>query len=108
MFVPLWPTTPFILLAAICYSRGSERFHRWIYAHKVFGPALKAWEDHGVISVRAKAIAVAGLIGSATVMWIKLGLPWGAVASVVVVAVLAFLLTRSSREPTQSREVDRI
>lgn len=56
--LPLLPTTPFALLAAFCFMQGSERLHRWILAHRVFGPLIRDWQRSGAISARAKTIAV--------------------------------------------------
>jgi len=57
VLLPLIPTTPFLLLAAFCFARSSERFHKWLYEHKVFGPLLTNWNKHGAISRRAKISA---------------------------------------------------
>jgi len=99
IFVPLWPTTPFVLLAAICYSRGSPRFHSWIYRHRLFGPMLRAWEEHGVISPRAKLISALGLGTSIAIMFTRLGFLWGSVGALVAGGVLVFVLSRPSRTP---------
>jgi uncharacterized membrane protein YbaN (DUF454 family) len=99
IFVPLWPTTPFILLAAICYSRSSERFHDWIYQHRIFGPMLRAWEQHGVISPRAKLISALGLVGSMAIMVTRVGFPWGAAGAVVAAGAMVFVISRPSRIP---------
>src|SRR3546814_17415146 len=40
LFLPLLPTTPFLLLASACYVRGSERMHRWLLGHRILGPYL--------------------------------------------------------------------
>ena len=104
IFVPLWPTTPFVLLAAICYSRGSERFHTWIHGHRVFGPILDNWERHGVIPLHAKMIAALGLSASIVFFSLRLGYLWGVVAVVVAAGVLTFLFSRPSKIPTGSPE----
>jgi len=44
IFLPLLPTTVFILLAAYCFSRSSERFHRWMLEHKYFGEILQTYQ----------------------------------------------------------------
>lgn len=43
--LPLLPTTPFMLLAAACFSRSSERFHRWLLNNRVFGKIIRDWES---------------------------------------------------------------
>src|SRR5262245_29487642 len=57
IFVPLLPTTPFVLLAALCFSRGSERWERWLLAHPRFGPIVRDWRAHHAVPLRAKQLA---------------------------------------------------
>jgi uncharacterized protein len=59
VFLPLLPTTPFILLAAACFARSSARFHGWLRAHRIFGPLIREWEEHRAIPRRAKYVAIA-------------------------------------------------
>ena len=58
IFLPLLPTTPFVLLAAACYARGSERFHQWLLANRTFGPMVYEWERHRSLPYRTKVTAI--------------------------------------------------
>ncbi len=57
VFLPILPTTPFVLLAAFCFSKGSPRLHAWILRNRVFGPLIQDWQQHGVIRRPAKWLA---------------------------------------------------
>jgi len=64
--LPVLPTTPFVLLAAWCFSKSSTRLHSWLLSHRTFGPYIVAWEQHRVIPLRAKILSasiIALLIG---------------------------------------------
>lgn len=79
-FLPLMPTTIFLILAAWCFTRSSTRLETWLLNHKRFGPTLIAWRREGAISRRAKALACAGmalgfvlfLIGARPTLWLLL------------------------------------
>lgn len=57
-FLPVLPTTPFILLAAACYAKASERFHRRLLNHPTFGPTIRNWEQYRSIAPKTKRIAI--------------------------------------------------
>lgn len=66
MFVPILPTTPFLLLAAFFFARSSERFYHWLMNHKLFGPYLRNYREHKAMTLRAKIITL-------SVMWLAIG-----------------------------------
>ncbi len=57
VILPLIPTTPFILLAAALFAKGSSRFHTYLVENKYSGPIIKDWEENRTIPPRAKIIA---------------------------------------------------
>jgi len=63
IFLPLLPTTPFVLLAAALFARSSEKWHRWILANGTFGPMIRDWERKRCVSCRVKAVAIASMLG---------------------------------------------
>jgi len=61
IFVPVLPTTPFILLAAICYARSSERFYHWIMNNRWFGKYIKNYREGRGIPLREKIFMLIAL-----------------------------------------------
>jgi len=59
VFLPLLPTTPFLLLAAACYARASTRFYNWLLNHRVFGPLILEWRRYRSIPYRVKLWSIA-------------------------------------------------
>jgi uncharacterized membrane protein YbaN (DUF454 family) len=77
IFLPLLPTTPFVLLAAFCFARGHPRWEAWLLAHPRFGPLVRNWRERHAIPLRAKQLAWTMMaLGSAWSAWM-LPARWG-------------------------------
>ncbi|MFT3663457.1 YbaN family protein [Piscinibacter sp.] len=87
IFLPLLPTTPFVLLAAFCFSRGSERFETWLLAHPRFGPMVADWRARRAVPRRAKQLAWTMMsVGSAWAWWMMPS-PWRWLPGAICLAV---------------------
>lgn len=66
IFLPILPTTPFLLLAAACFIRSSDRLYDWLIHHKWFGPYIRNYREHKAITKRTK-------IGTLLLLWGTIG-----------------------------------
>ena len=85
IFLPLLPTTPFLLLAAACFIRGSDRLYQWLITHKWFGPYIKNYREHKAITKRAKVMIL-------LLLWGTLGYTAIGVISALAARVLLLLI----------------
>lgn len=67
IFLPVLPTTPFLLLASFCFVRSSERIHQWLIQHPVFGDYINNYMTH-------KGITKADRRKALCFLWLTLGL----------------------------------
>lgn len=82
IFLPLLPTTPFLLLASACFARGSERLHGWLLRNKTFGPLIADFEQGRGIPRRAKATAL-------IMLWLSLAWSASRMVNPILIGVLA-------------------
>lgn len=93
--LPVLPTTPFVLLAAFCFGKGSPRLRAWITGHHRFGPIIEQWESTGAIPRRVKLFACTVMTMTFATSWL-LGAPaWVLWAQAVGMGIgAAYVLTR--------------
>jgi uncharacterized membrane protein YbaN (DUF454 family) len=96
MFLPVLPTTPFLLLAAVCYGRSSEKFYHWLMTNRWFGEYIRNYREGRGIPLKQKVLTISLLwltIGSTAwlaisqwwVRWILLGIAVGVTIHLVKV-----------------------
>ena len=89
IFLPVLPTTPFMLLAATCYARASTRFYNWLLNNRLLGPTILEWRRYRSIPYRVKWTAII-LMGATLSISIVYFVPWPALQ--VALAIFGILL----------------
>lgn len=78
IFLPLLPTTPFLLLAAACYARGSKRFYNWLLGNRWFGNYIKDYRERKGIPLKLKILSI-------SLLWVTIGYSAVFVASIPLI-----------------------
>ncbi|MFC1982266.1 YbaN family protein [Chloroflexota bacterium] len=90
IFVPILPTTPFLLLAAACYMRSSERFYRWLISNRLFGSYVRNYIEGRGMPLRIKVLTV-------LLLWLTIGVTVTfavhQIAWRIVLVIIAVLVT---------------
>lgn len=99
-FLPVLPTTPFMLLAIWAFSKSSKRLHDYVWNHPRFGQTVRDWKLHGQLPRRAKIGAVLVMSVSALFLIFFSNAPWwGTLAAIVVMCISGtWLWTRPEPE----------
>lgn len=94
LLLPLLPTTPFVLLAAWCFAKGSPRWHRWLLANPYLGPQLRLWKKHRGIAPRVKSRAILIFVLGFGISLLLMPVEWPARLALLALglALLVFLL----------------
>jgi uncharacterized membrane protein YbaN (DUF454 family) len=101
-FLPVMPTTVFMLIAVWAFSKSSARLERWLLDHPRFGPRIREWRAHHTIPLAVKLTAWGSMAASLTAM-ILLGASSIAIAgaSAVMVIGAVFIASRPSKPPPE-------
>lgn len=94
IFLPLLPTTPFMLLAAACFARSSPRFYRWITSHPKFGPIIADYLAGRGLPRRARRLALLMLWAGVGLGSYSVGLWWARLAMLLTAVLVSLYLLR--------------
>ncbi len=95
-FLPVLPTTVFILIAAWAFAKSSTRLHQALLDHPRTGPAIRAWRYNQCIPVKGKIAAVISMMISWVIVWFTTTPLTSLVVAIVLIMVIIFILTRPS------------
>jgi len=108
IFLPVLPTTPFLLVAAACFARASRRFYNALLNSPLFGTAILEWHEHRAIAWRTKltAISLMSLTLAASIVFFVEN-PWLRLALALLgVALAAWLYRIPSRDAPGTHSPD--
>lgn len=101
IFLPVLPTTPFLLLAAACFMRSSRRFYLWLVNHRHLGPWIRDYLEGNGIPLKGKVYAI-GL------MWASIGLscylvaqPWARAFMLTSAVLVSLYILRQKTLPSR-------
>jgi uncharacterized protein len=84
IFVPVLPTTPFLLLSAFCYARGSHRLYQWLMSHRILGTYLQNYLQYHAVSKTVKIVSLIAL-------WVSLLVSIALIGSTAVRLILVLV-----------------
>ncbi len=85
VFVPLLPTTPFLLIASYCFVRSSQRLHNWLMNHRLFGKYLQNYIKYRAVTRLTKIISISTL-------WITIIISFAVIDNIYARIVLVIVL----------------
>jgi len=95
-FLPVMPTTVFLIGAVACFARSSPRLEHYLLHHPRFGASLRAWRQYGAVPKRAKMFACAGMTFGFLSFWIIVHPHWplALLVAALMLACAAYVVSR--------------
>ncbi|WP_326491616.1 YbaN family protein [Desulfolithobacter dissulfuricans] len=100
--LPLLPTVPFVLLAAACFAKSSDRAHAWLCTNRIFGPMIRQWHISRSIPKKSKHLALGAIICSGAISTILLT---STCFKLLVIGMLSIPVFIVLRLPTSNNQV---
>jgi uncharacterized membrane protein YbaN (DUF454 family) len=104
IIVPLLPTTPFLLLAAACFVRSSDRLYRWLINHRLFGSYIRNYREHRAVTWQTKGFTLALLWAAIGYSGIVVVDSWIIRSLLLVIAVAVTVHVLSLNTVSKQRE----
>lgn len=97
-FLPVMPTTVFLIGALFCFTKSSPRLESWLIQHPKYGTSLVAWRKHGAISKKVKCIACCSMLISFILVCLFASMPIPAYIGIAMFMGVGayFVVTRPS------------
>ncbi|UCH80789.1 MAG: YbaN family protein [Nitrospiraceae bacterium] len=98
IFLPVLPTTPFLLLALACFAKSSEKLHAWLLTNKTFGPLIRQWHETRSMPRKAKIYALITIFfgGGISIYSMDTAMLKFLMTAVLVIPVVIILKIRTS------------
>ena len=98
VFLPIMPTTIFLILAAACFSHSSPRFEQWLLDHRWFGSSIRQWRARRAIPLKAKIFAIASMAGGYAIMLFTVTPAWWVdlIVAAALIGCAGYVATRPS------------
>jgi len=96
-FLPVMPTTVFLIVAAIIFAKSNPAWEAKIMAHPRYGPPIRDFRERGVIGPKARAFALGGMAVSSVISYFLIDGPWAFAPAVICGVCALYILSRPSR-----------
>lgn len=101
IFVPVLPTTPFLLLAAACFVRSSRRFYLWLVGHPKLGPWIRDYLEGQGIPLKGKVYAIGLMWSSIALSCVLVPLPWARVFMLTSAVLVSLYILKQKTLPSR-------
>lgn len=88
IFLPVLPTTPFLLLAAACYARSSERFYNWLLTNRLFGIHIRNYREGKGIALKVKVLTLVLLWIAISYSILLFPFLWGRIVLILIAIIV--------------------
>jgi len=104
LLVPIMPTSPFLIIAAVCFFRSSEKMYNWLIHHRIFGRYIRGYLDYRALPLSTKIFSVLFLwIAIGTSLWLFVKTLWIALLILAITFAVSIYLLRLK---TLSKEME--